>query len=113
MEKNGGSKKTYYRTQVDESDVGSDRFQCGIISEPMSDHMGSDNPIESYWIPGDGIRSEVVGGGSHRIFCWIRSSDPMDQKEPSLVLLKRSLVKFVTFDICLIGYYRNPSTGIR
>ncbi len=50
--------------QVDESDVGSDRFQCWILSEPMLDHMGSDNPIGSYWIPGDGIRLEVVGGGS-------------------------------------------------
>jgi hypothetical protein len=59
-------------TQVDESDVGSDRFQCWILSEPMLDHMGSDNPIESYWIPGDGIRSEVVGGGFDRIVCWIR-----------------------------------------
>ncbi len=59
-------------SQVDESDVGSDRFQCWILSEPMLDHMGSDNPIESYWIPGGGIRSEVVGGGSDRIVCWIR-----------------------------------------
>ncbi len=46
--------------QVDESDVGSDRFQCWILSEPMLDHMGSDNLIGSYWIPGDEIRSDCM-----------------------------------------------------
>ncbi len=60
----GYEKTTFLVIQVDESDVGSDRFQCWILSEPMLDHMGSDNPIGSYWIPGDEIRSEVVGGGS-------------------------------------------------
>ncbi len=60
-------------TQVNRSDVGSYRIQCWILSDPMLDLIGSDNPTESYRIPGDGMTSESVGGRSDRIQHQIRS----------------------------------------
>ncbi len=45
-------------TQVDQSDVGSD---FGFLADPILNIKRSDNPTESYRIPGDGITSESDG----------------------------------------------------
>jgi hypothetical protein len=81
-------------TQVDQSDVGSYRIRCWILSDPTI----RQNPIGFRVTKSLRIPSFLDPIGSNIGFDSFQQSDPIGAEDHNLILLKRTLIKFVAID---------------